>query len=169
MDQRAFIAIVQPFQDKVYRVARRLLISDDAAQDATQEVLLKLWKKRDQIKKYRSPEAFAMTMTKNYCYDRLKAKGNNNLKIVHSNYEDHSSNTSKQVEVSDEVAWVFKFIEQLPEQQRLIIQMRDVEQYTNTEIAEILEINEGAVRVALSRARKTLRTQLLETKSYGIK
>ena len=169
MDQRAFIAIVQPFQDKVYRVARRLLISDDAAQDATQEVLLKLWKKRDQIKKYRSPEAFAMTMTKNYCYDRLKAKGNNNLKIVHSNYEDHSSNTSKQVEVSDEVAWVFKFIEQLPEQQRLIIQMRDVEQYTNTETAEILEINEGAVRVALSRARKTLRTQLLETKSYGIK
>jgi len=168
MDQHTFIHLVTPFKDKVYRVAKRLLVSDDEAQDATQEVLLRLWTKRSDIKKYRSVEAFAMTMTKNYCYDKLKAKGNNNLKIVHNNYEDHSGNTSKHIEVADEVAWVFKLMEDLPEQQRLIIQMRDVEQMDNAEIAVILEMNETAVRVALSRARKKLREELIKKRNYGI-
>jgi len=168
MDQNSFITLVTPFKDKVFRVARRLLVSNDEAQDATQEVLLRLWTKRSDIKKYRSVEAFAMTMTKNYCYDKLKAKSSNNLKIVHNNYEDHSGNTSKQIEVADEVEWLFKLMKDLPEQQRLIVQMRDVEQMDNAEIAEILEMNEVAVRVALSRARKTLREALIKKRNYGL-
>ena len=145
-----------------------MLVSQDEAQDATQEVLLRLWTKRSKIKEYRSVEAFAMTMTKNYCYDKLKAKGSNNLKIVHNNYEDHSGNTSKHIEVADEVAWVFKLMEDLPEQQRLIVQMRDVEQMDNAEIAVALQMNEIAVRVALSRARKKLREELIKKRNYGI-
>jgi len=168
MDQQSFIHLVTPFKDKVYRVAKRLLISNDEAQDATQEVLLRLWTKRSSIKKYRSVEAFAMTMTKNYCYDKLKAKSSNNLKIVHNNYEDHSGNTSKHIEVANEVEWLFKLMKALPEQQRLIVQMRDVEQMTNVEIAEILDMKEVAVRVALSRARKTLREALIKKRNYGI-
>lgn len=168
MDQHSFIKLVNPFKDKIYRVAKRLLVSQDEAQDATQEVLLRLWTKRSKIKEYRSVEAFAMTMTKNYCYDKLKAKGNNNLKIVHNNYEDHSGNTSKHIEVADEVAWVFKLMEDLPEQQRLIVQMRDVEQMDNAEIAVALQMNETAVRVALSRARKKLREELIKKRNYGI-
>ncbi|WP_144669634.1 RNA polymerase sigma factor [Dokdonia sp. Hel_I_53] len=168
MNQKSFITLINPFKDKVYRVARRLLISDDEAQDATQEVLLKLWTKRSEIKKYRSVEAFAMTMTKNYCYDKLKAKSSNNLKIVHNNYEDHSGNTSKQIEVADEVDLLFKLMNHLPEQQQLIVQMRDVEQMDNAEIAEILGMKEVAVRVALSRARKSLREALIKKRNYGI-
>lgn len=152
----------------MYRVAKRLLISQDEAQDATQEILLRLWTKRSQIKKYNSVEAFAMTMTKNYCYDLLKAKRSNNLKIVHNNYEDHSSNTVRQTEVSNEVEWVFMLMKELPEQQQLILQLRDVEQYNNAEIAKMLEMNETAVRVALSRARKTIREALIKKQNYGI-
>lgn len=169
MDQKAFIQLVAPFKDKVYRVAERLLVSHDEAQDATQEILTKLWVQRSKIKQYRSVEAFAMTMTKNYCYDKLKAKSSNNLKIVHNNYEDHSGNTSRQVEVADEVAWLFKLMKNLPQQQQLIVQLRDVEQFDNAEIAEMLEMNEVAVRVALSRARKTLREALIKKKNYGIR
>lgn len=168
MDQKTFIQLVSPFKDKIYRVAKRLLVSHDEAQDATQEVLTKLWMQRSKIKKYRSVEAFTMTMTKNYCYDKLKAKSSNNLKIVHSNYEDHSGNTSRQVEVADEVAWLFKLMKNLPQQQQLIVQLRDVEQFNNTEIAEMLELSEVAVRVALSRARKFLRESLTKKKNYGI-
>lgn len=168
MDQKTFIQLVSPFKDKIYRVAKRLLVSHDEAQDATQEVLTKLWMQRSKIKKYRSVEAFSMTMTKNYCYDKLKAKSSNNLKIVHSNYEDHSGNTSRQVEVADEVAWLFKLMKNLPQQQQLIVQLRDVEQFNNTEIAEMLELSEVAVRVALSRARKSLRESLTKKKNYGM-
>lgn len=169
MDQQSFITLVNPFKDKVYRVAKRLLVSAEEAQDATQEILLKLWTKQSQIDNYRSVEAFAMTMTKNYCYDKLKAKSSNNLKIVHSNYEDTAFNTSRQVEANDEVEWLFKLMKELPEQQQLIVQLRDVEQFDNAEIAEMLEMNETAVRVALSRARKTLREGLIKKQNYGIR
>lgn len=168
MDQQTFIKLTDKFKDKIYRVAKRLLVSEDEAKDATQEVLLRLWTKRSKINEYRSVEAFAMTMTKNYCYDLLKAKRSNNLKIVHNNYEDHSINTVRQTEVSNEVTWVYKLMKKLPLQQQIILQMRDVEQYTNSEVAAILEMNEVAVRVALSRARKTLREALIKKQNYGV-
>ena len=169
MKQKEFIATVLPFKDKLYRLAKRILVSGDEAEDAVQEVYLKLWKGRNKISTYKNPEAFAVTMTKNYCYDKLKAKSSSNLKIVHSNYEDNNYNTGKQTENKDAVNWVFKLMKNLPEQQQLILQLRDVEEYTNAEIAEHLGINETAVRVALSRARKTIREQLIKKHSYGIR
>ena len=108
-------------------------------------------------------------MTKNYCYDKLKAKSSNNLQLVHSNYEDQHYNTVKTSENNDSVNWVFKLMKELPEQQRLVLHMRDVEQYSNSEIAKELDLNETAVRVTLSRARKTIREQLLKKHNYGIK
>ena len=60
-----------------------------------------------------------------------------------------------------------KLINNLPEQQRLIVQLREIEEYEFSEIAQVLEMNETAVRVALSRARKTLREQLEKTHNYG--
>ena len=59
-------------------------------------------------------------------------------------------------------------MEQLPIQQRLIIQMLDIEQYEFEEIAKILEMNESAIRVALSRARKAIRDYMIKTHNYGI-
>ncbi|WP_336093038.1 RNA polymerase sigma factor [Leeuwenhoekiella sp. CH_XMU1409-2] len=169
MNQKEFLAQVNPIQDRLYRLARRLLVSDDEAQDATQEILIKLWSNRKKFKKLRSIEAFAVTMTKNYCYDKLKAKSSNNLQLVHSNYEDQHYNTVKTSENNDSVNWVFKLMKELPEQQRLVLHMRDVEQYSNSEIAKELDLNETAVRITLSRARKTIREQLLKKHNYGIK
>ncbi|MGO4911868.1 MULTISPECIES: RNA polymerase sigma factor [unclassified Leeuwenhoekiella] len=169
MNQKEFLARVTPVQDRLYRLAKRLLVSEDEAQDATQEVLIKLWSQRKKMNKLRSIEAFAVTMTKNYCLDKLKAKSSSNLQLVHTNYEDQHYNTVRQSEVSDSVAWVYKLMNDLPEQQRMILHLRDVEQFTNSEIAEELELNETAVRVALSRARKTIREELLKKHNYGLK
>ncbi|MDO6760042.1 RNA polymerase sigma factor [Tamlana sp. 2_MG-2023] len=169
MTQTEFLHIVTPFKDKVFRLAKRLLVSTEEAEDATQEVLIKLWKNKAKIKAYKNVEAFSMTMTKNYCFDKLKSKQSQNLKIVHSNYEDKQTALQKQVELNDSLTWVEKIIENLPEQQRLIIQLRDIEAYDFDEIAKMLDMNQTAVRVALSRARKTIREKLTHTHNYGIK
>ena len=169
MTQAEFLHIVMPFKDKVFRLARRLLISREEAEDATQEIIMKLWNNRSQFEKYKNVEAFAMTMTKNFCLDRLKSKQAQNLKIVHSNYQDNQTSLQKQVELNDSVDWVGKIIETLPEQQRMILQLRDIEQYEFSEIAKVLDMNETAIRVALSRARKTIREQLTKTHSYGVR
>lgn len=168
MTQSEFLNVVMPFKDKLYRLAKRLLVSAEEAEDATQEILMKLWAKKKQMEGYRNVEAFAMTMTKNFCLDRLKSKQSGNLKLVHSNYADDDASLQKQVEVQDSVSWVSRIMEELPEQQKLVLQLRDVEDYEFDEIAELLEMKPSTVRVALSRARKTVREKLLEKHSYGI-
>lgn len=169
MTQTDFAKLVIPFKDKVFRLAKRLLVSREEAEDATQEILLKLWNNRQNITAYRNTEAFAMTMTRNFCLDRLKSKQAQNLKIVHSNYHDNNISLQKQVEAKDSADWVSKIIEELPEQQKIIVQLRDIEAYDFDEIAKVVNMNPTAIRVALSRARKTIREQLTKTHRYGIK
>lgn len=168
MQQTEFLDIVMPFKDKLFRLAKRLLVSREEAEDATQEILLKLWSKKKSIEGYTNVEAFAMTMTKNFCLDRLKSRQAGNLKLVHSNYTDNDSSLDKKLEAVDSVSWVEKIMEELPEQQKMVLQLRDVEQYEYEEISEMLEMKPTAVRVALSRARKTVREQLTKKHNYGI-
>ncbi len=168
MKEGAFITLTNTFKDKLFRLAKRLLVSNEEAEDATQEILLKLWRNKSKMGEYKNVEAFAMTMTKNYCYDKLKAKETGNLKIVHSNYQDDKPSLQRQLEAKDSLDWVGKIMNSLPEQQRAIIQLRDIEQYTNPEIADMLGLNETAVRVALSRGRKKIREELLKKHNYGV-
>ncbi len=167
MEQKEFLATVLPYKDKLYRLAKRLLVSSEEAEDAVQEVLLKLWKGKDSISNYKNPEAFAVTMIKNYCLDRLKSKQAGNLKIVHSNYQ-NDDNLQKKIEVNDGVQLVFKIMETLPEKQRIILQLRDVEQFDFEEIAEMLDSSETTIRVTLSRARKAVREKLIKQYNYGV-
>ena len=169
MKQADFVSLVMPFKDKVFRLAKRLLVSREEAEDATQEILLKLWNNKEKIGEYKNVEAFSMTMTKNFCLDRLKSKQAQNLKIVHSNYTDNSSSLQKQVEAKDSMSWVSRIMEELPEQQKIIVQLRDIEQYDFEEIAKMLDMKETAVRVNLSRARKTIREKLTNTHRHAIK
>lgn len=169
MTQLEFVALVNPFKDKVFRLARRILISVEEAQDVSQEMLMRLWNKREQLCEYKSVEAFAMTMTKNYCLDQLKNKRASNLKIDSLEFSENRSKLEEEIENKDSLNWVEKFIEVLPVQQKIILQMRDIEGYEFEQMAEILEMNETAIRVALSRARKSIRESMLKTHSYGIR
>ncbi len=168
MNQVDFLNIIVPFKDKVFRLAKRLLVSNEEAEDATQEVLLKLWSKKEKISEYKNVEAFTMTMTKNFCLDRLKSKQASNLKLVHSNYKDENVSLQKQLETEDSLQWMSKIMDTLPEQQKLVLQLRDIEQYDYDEIGEMLNMNPATIRVALSRARKAVREELIKKHNYGI-
>lgn len=169
MKQHTFIELMKPVQDKMYRLALRLLVSKEAAEDATQEVMLKLWSRKSKLSSYNNLEAFAMTVTKNHCLDQLKLKQNNNLRIVHNNYDSGEASVQRQVEVRDDLNWVQKIIEELPEQQKILIQLREVEQYEYEEIAKMTDMKETAIRVALSRARKKIKEEMIKRHRYGIK
>ncbi|SEK43241.1 RNA polymerase sigma-70 factor, ECF subfamily [Maribacter orientalis] len=168
MKQTEFLNIVLPFKDKLFRMAKRLLVSTEEAEDATQEILIKLWDKKNKMETYNNVEAFAMTMTKNFCLDRLKSKQAGNLKLVHSNYTDSSTSLQSELEAKDSISWVERIMDELPEQQKMVLQLRDVEQYEYEEIEKLLDMKPTAIRVALSRARKTVREKLMEKHNYGI-
>jgi len=168
MNQSDFLKMVLPFKDKVFRLAKRLLVSTEEAEDATQELLFKLWKNKEKLTTYNNVEAFAMTMTKNYCFDRLKSKQASNLTLIHSNYKEKDTPLDQKIEERDSVAAVYRLMEQLPAQQKMILQLRDIETYSFEEICKMLEMKPTAVRVALSRARKTIREALLKQHNYGV-
>lgn len=168
MNQNEFMQLVNPFKDKLFRLAKRLLVSIEEAEDATQEVLLKLWNRNENLDEYKSLEAMAMTMTKNYCLDQLKSKRANNMTIVHNNFTDREASLQQKVEDYDTWNWVEKIINDLPELQKLIVQMRDVEEMEFDEISKILDMKEQAIRTALSRARKVIREKMIKTHNYGI-
>jgi len=160
---------MNPVKDKIYRMALRLLISREAAEDATQEVLLKLWNQKSRIKHYANVEAYTMTVTKNYCLDQLKLSQNNNLRLVHKEYENKTIALQTEIELNDEMLLLGKIVDSLPEQQKIIFQLRDIEHYDFIEISKVMKMKENAVRVALSRARKTIREKLIQKHEYGIK
>ena len=85
-------------------------------------------------------------------------------------FDNLDSNTSLQheLEAKDSVSWVERIMDELPEQQKMVIQLRDVEQYEYDEIEKLLDMKPTAVRVALSRARKAVREKLMEKHNYGI-
>lgn len=167
MNQQAFLGIFNPLCDRMYRLSLRMLVSKEAAEDAVQEVLLKLWERKEKLQKYDSPQAYAMTIAKNHCLDQLKSKQNNNLRIVHSNYEENNTPLQKQLEAKSDFELLQEIMKTLPDQQKAIVQLRDIEEMEYEEIAKIMDMNETAVRVALSRGRKKLREALLKKHRYG--
>lgn len=167
MNQQEFLDYIDPLKDRIYRLSLRYLISKDSAQDATQEVIIKLWKHRKRLKKYDSPEAFAITVTKNYCLDQLKLKSNNTLRMVHTNFTGREQSLERQIEAKNELSLVSKIIAGLSEREQTLIQLREVEQMEYAEIAKIVEMNETAIRVALSRARKKIKERILKIHRYG--
>ncbi|MCG5644859.1 sigma-70 family RNA polymerase sigma factor [Flavobacteriaceae bacterium LSUCC0859] len=168
MTESDFISFISPLQSSLYRVAKRLLISHEEAQDALSEVTLKLWDKRQQLAAVKNLEAYAMTMTKHFCLDRLKSKQGSHLRLVHVNYEKATHSLAEQIEDKESVSLIRKAMDTLPEAQKMAVQLRDIEGLDYSQIEEILEMKPNAVRVALSRARKTLRDALLKQQAYGI-
>ncbi|MDO5608660.1 MAG: RNA polymerase sigma factor [Capnocytophaga sp.] len=166
MKQKTFLERIVPFQDKVFRFAKRLLISKEEAQDVSQEVWLRMWKQFPEMDTVKNWEAFAMTMTRNLCLDRLKAKSSSNLSLSQSPLDTdlrltHERSLAQEIENNDMVRLLQRCIDMLPEQQRTVIQLRDIEQYEFDEIEKITAIKAATVRVLLSRARKNLRAQMM--------
>ena len=167
MKEAVYLETVHQIEQKLYRIAKRLLISHEEAQDATQEVLIKVWQRSSELSHVKSIEAYAMTMVKNYCYDRLKSKQASNMSIEYS-IHDKSDDQSAAFEAKDRISFVEKIVNNLPDKQKLIWQLRDVEGATFEEIAEVVQMEPTAIRVNLSRARKRIKESLEQIDAYGI-
>jgi RNA polymerase sigma-70 factor (ECF subfamily) len=154
------------FRDKIFRLALRILNNYDDAEDITQDILEKLWHKKNKINGYNSIEALSMKMTKDLCLDKLKHHKVKTEKLktlaVQYTHEQQKPGLKNLVEITIEL------INKLPEKQRIIIHLRDVEGYDFNEIVSILDLDINAVRMNLSRARKTIKQQLEKISNYGL-
>ena len=162
MSQERYKAEILPIRDKLFRIAQKILQGDEDAEDAVQEVLLKLWHTRDSLGSYDNVAAFAKTVIKNHCMDKLKLrKRTETLDDIHYRRE-AGDNPYLQLERINTEEILKKIIEQLPPLQQTIIRMKDMEEYEVEEIAEITGTTPDAIRVNLSRARKKVREEYIK-------
>jgi RNA polymerase sigma factor (sigma-70 family) len=162
MSQEIFKAEILPIREKLFHIAQKLLSDEQDAEDAVQEVLLKLWYIRETLLNYDNAAAFATTVTKNHCLDKLKIKKRTESLDESHNIRAGTDNPYLQLEQKNSEEIIRHIIENLPALQQAIIRMKDMEEYEVDEIAEITGTKPDAVRVNLSRARKKVRDEYLK-------
>lgn len=152
---------VFPLRDKLYRFSLSIVRKNDIAEDVVQEILIKVWDKREDWENWYNMDAMIYTMTKNLSLDKLKKK-DNQLYSIPEGYDTPSQGRNPvQRVISKDVAEIIeKAIAGLNEIQRMVIQLRDIEGFTYKEIADKTDLTMAQVKVNLHRGRLVLRDVL---------
>ncbi|MFC2128384.1 RNA polymerase sigma factor [Bacteroidota bacterium] len=160
---------VIPVNSKLYKFAIRFLFIREEAEDAVQEVFIKLWELRNDLENIENIEAYAMRMTRNLCIDKIKAK--KTVSIETQNYNNKlfqlEDGPENKLILKETVEKVGRIINELPENQKTIIELRDRDGYSFEEISKIMKMSAVNVRVCLSRARRKVKEILNKTYDYG--
>jgi RNA polymerase sigma factor (sigma-70 family) len=169
MRSSEFKMLVMPYSSKLYRMAFRLLNNAQESEDIVQEVYLKLWGMRHELKNYRSVEALSIRITRNLCLDLLRRRkvDQEALAFQKSVPAKELSTPEDDLVRKEKAALVRTLIASLPEPQRSLVHLRHMEGKEYEEISEMVNMNVNAIRVSLSRARKQLR-DMLEKKQFSI-
>jgi RNA polymerase sigma-70 factor (family 1) len=161
MTSTDFNDFVKQVSRKLYGFAFRILQNQEEAEDAVQEVFIKMWKMGEKLNEYDSIEALATTITKNYCIDQLR-KQKNVQKEGHKK-EDYYYLTSpsphEQMEIKETNDIICRIIDHLPDAFKVIIRLREIEGLSYNEISEKTDQNINTLRVTISRARRIIRDE----------
>ncbi len=165
MDLAIFQQQIVPVRSKLFRFALRITGSRHEAEDVVQDVLEKIWKAPDEQKSaVQNWEAWCMTLTRNRSIDKNRSRSLRRTDEIDGLVGRVSPQISpeKTAESNDTVGQIQKMMQDLPEKQRLVMHLRDIEEMTYEEIAETLEISLEQVKICLHRARKSMREKLME-------
>ena len=145
MTHEQFTQIYLPFSGKMYALAYNLLRNRDEARDCVQDVYSELWIKRDTIEPDKPPLPFVLTMVRNNCLDRLKARNTQADDETLETLLDH--NTENQIEAASDLNAVIQLIDRL----------RTIDGLEIEQIQELTHFSRENIYTLLSRARKTLK------------
>lgn len=169
MQRDQFKTQVLVHKDQMYRLAQRILRNEEDAKDIVQDSFLKLWNKRKVLGNIKSIKSFSLTMVRNACIDHIRKHRPETDKEQQINANSDFQNPEKQLEVSDQLSRVRAIINQLNEQQREVIQLREIEGLEYDEISEITGLSHNNLRVIISRARKEIKMQMMLQMNFQAK
>ncbi|MBR4650474.1 MAG: RNA polymerase sigma factor [Prevotella sp.] len=149
-------------KNPMYRLALRITLNSQEAEDIVQDVIIKIWKSPPQSPPQGEDggvtnlKAYALKAVRNLALDRQRLKVNQTENIDGMDFSSGSS-IEHTLEQQERIDLIRKAMDQLPEKQRSVMQLRDFEGYSYKEIADIMEISEEQVKVNLFRARQSIR------------
>ena len=159
-----------PHKDKLYRLALRITLQRPEAEDVVQETLIRAWERREELGNVESIEAYLLTVCRNLAIDRRDKKDNQNVSLGEEEMELPASDISPQerLEYEERLRRVHELFSKLPERQRTVMQLRDIEGLSYRETAQAMGITEDVVRVTLHRARAAIRQAFEKEEYYGL-
>lgn len=160
---------ILPLKDKLFRLALRITFDRAEAEDIVQETMIRVWNKRDEWEGLESVEAYCLTVARNLAIDRSEKKDSQMVELTSEAEQtpDVSSPYDRLVN-KERLKLVHRLVSELPEKQRLIMQLRDVEGKSYKEIAVALHLTEEQVKVNLFRARQKVKQKFIDIDSYGL-
>lgn len=171
MKKISFQNDVLPLKNKLFRLALRITLNREEAEDVVQDTMIKVWNARDRWHELDSIEAYSLTIARNLSLDRIKKMDNQNDSLeeqITERLDETSSTPSERMIQKDKLNIVRNIINELPEKQRSCLQLRDIEGKSYKEIADILSITEDQVKVNIFRARQTVKQRFQQFDSYGL-
>ncbi|MEE1222207.1 MAG: RNA polymerase sigma factor [Bacteroidaceae bacterium] len=170
MQRQRFQTEVLPLKDKLFRLALRITLNREDAQDVVQETMLRVWDARERWDTIESMEAFCLTICRNQALDFVRKAGRKELSLEEEEIQPAMIETSphEQMERGEGMKLIRQAMDSLPETQRSIMELRDIEGKRYDEIALLLSLSETQVKVYLHRARKKIKTIIEQIEHYGL-
>lgn len=158
---------VIPFSKKLYPMLFRILKNEEETRDALQDLMEKLWNKRNELDHCSNLSAYIITVARNYSFDLLKKKRPLHIKENEEYKILNLQSVEMPVEIKEKFEFVQRIIEALPEKYKEVIQLRDIDGYTFEEINEVTGFEVPHIRVILSRARMKVKEEVEKIYNYG--
>ena len=169
MQEISFRNDILPLKDKLFRLALRITLDRAEAEDVVQDTMIRVWNKRDEWQQFESVEAYCLIVAKNLAIDRSQKKDAQNVELTPEMAEEADTSGPYDRLVNNErMKIIHRLIDELPEKQRLIMQLRDIEGESYKDIAKVLQLTEEQVKVNLFRARQKVKQRYIEIHEYGL-
>lgn len=161
-DLPAFNLIVDQWKDKIHRFAYRFLMDSDDANEITQKTFIKAYQKIDTLDEPGKFSPWLYRVANNLCIDELRRAGRKNIDTIAdwSEHESENKSPQKNLEKSELSELLQKALMTLPDEQRVVVVMKQYEGFTFREISEILEQPENTVKSRMYYGLKSMRSTL---------
>ncbi len=171
MKKVSFRNDVLPLKNVLYRLALRITMNREEAEDAVQETMLKVWDKRASWQTIDSIENYSMAVCRNVALDMTRRSARGDESLDSATFEPQASKAlspDEKAEQRDMLEQVRRIVDSLPEKQRVCMQLRDFEGKAYKDIAAALSITEEQVKVNIYRARQAVKQKFNENAEYGL-
>lgn len=163
-DMAAFGDLVRIHQPFAFRLAVRLLCSEDDAEDAVQEAFVRVWRNIDRYDPAARFTTWLYRIVTNLCLDRLRKRKRERHVSDSPGTEGEGQACDLDIEHAASTADLVRIIRRiagdLPETQRLVFTLRDLHDLSIEEVRRITGLSEASIKTNLHYARRALRTRM---------
>lgn len=166
-DQDALVELLRSIEQSVYRSAYYILGNEQDALDAAQETLIRIYRKIHTFQEKAKFSTWVQRIVSNVCIDEFRSKKESVSIEEHELVIPDTQSVEDEVLLHDMSEEIRQAISQLPEQYRLVVVLRYLQDFSYQEIADSLELPLNTVKSYLFRARHQLQEKLLEYQGEG--